>query len=100
MYQNVSLLDYGIVASFLEYGLMLDEHFFPERAVILSKMGQHKAALEIYVFRLKDYAKAERFYASSSLVLTIVIASGFILKRTRPRRNLIRNPLYMSSIPY
>lgn len=24
-------------------------------------MGQHKAALEIYVFKLKDYAKAERF---------------------------------------
>jgi hypothetical protein len=39
--------------------LTLDDKFLPERAVILSKMGQHKNALEIYVFKLKDYAKAE-----------------------------------------
>jgi Vam6/Vps39-like protein vacuolar protein sorting-associated protein 39 len=35
--------------------------FLPERAIILSKMGQYKAALEIYVFKLKDYAKAEKY---------------------------------------
>ena len=28
---------------------------------MLSKMGQHKNALEIYVFKLQDYAKAEKY---------------------------------------
>jgi Vam6/Vps39-like protein vacuolar protein sorting-associated protein 39 len=36
------------------------DEFLPERAVVLSKMGQHKNALEIYVFKLNDLAKAER----------------------------------------
>jgi hypothetical protein len=27
--------------------------------VVLSKMGQHKQALQIYVFQVKDYDKAE-----------------------------------------
>jgi tetratricopeptide (TPR) repeat protein len=37
----------------------LDPDFFEARAIVLSKMGQHKQALQIYVFQLKDYAKAE-----------------------------------------
>src|SRR5438270_7290444 len=41
--------------------LMVYELFLPEKAVVLSQMGQHKAALEIYVFKLKDYSKAERY---------------------------------------
>ena len=40
--------------------LTVDEIFLPERAVVLSKMGQHKSALEIYVFKLKDYSIAEK----------------------------------------
>lgn len=36
-----------------------DPDFFESRAIVLSKMGQHKQALQIYVFQLKDYAKAE-----------------------------------------
>lgn len=28
---------------------------------MFSKMGQHKQALEIYVFRLEDYDKAEEY---------------------------------------
>lgn len=42
------------------WSLIVGELFLPEKAVVLSKMGQHKAALEIYVFKLKDYSKAER----------------------------------------
>lgn len=42
--------------------LTTDEQFLPEKAVVLSKMGQHKNALEIYVFKLKDYDKAERHH--------------------------------------
>lgn len=36
-----------------------DAGFYEARAVVLSNMGQHKAALEIYVFKLQDHGKAE-----------------------------------------
>lgn len=36
-----------------------DPKFYEAQALILSNMGQHKQALEIYVFKLKDFAKAE-----------------------------------------
>ena len=36
-----------------------DPDYFEPRAVVLSKMGQHKQALQIYVFQVKDYDKAE-----------------------------------------
>lgn len=36
-----------------------DADFYEARAVVLSNMGQHKAALEIYVFKLEDHGKAE-----------------------------------------
>ncbi|KAJ4267368.1 Vacuolar morphogenesis protein 6 [Fusarium torreyae] len=35
--------------------------FYEPRAVVLSSMGQHKQALEIYVFKMKDYQKAEDY---------------------------------------
>jgi Vam6/Vps39-like protein vacuolar protein sorting-associated protein 39 len=41
----------------------LGDVFLPERAIVLSKMGQHKAALEIYVFKLQDYTKAEKYFS-------------------------------------
>jgi len=40
---------------------VLDPEFFEARAIVFSKMGQHKQALEIYVFKLEDYAKAEEY---------------------------------------
>jgi len=36
-----------------------DPSFYEAQAVVLSNMGQHKQALEIYVFKMNDYAKAE-----------------------------------------
>lgn len=36
-----------------------DADFYEARAVVLSNMGQHKPALEIYVFKLQDHGKAE-----------------------------------------
>lgn len=36
-----------------------DAAFYQAQAVILFLMGQHKQALEIYVFKMEDYAKAE-----------------------------------------
>ena len=38
-----------------------DPRFYEARAIVLSKMGQHKQALEIYVFKLHDTAKAEEY---------------------------------------
>jgi hypothetical protein len=36
-----------------------DPDYYESRAIVLSKMGQHKQALAIYVFQLQDYQKAE-----------------------------------------
>lgn len=36
-----------------------DPDFYESRAIVLSKMGQHKQALSIYVFQIQDYEKAE-----------------------------------------
>lgn len=38
-----------------------DPLFFEIRAIVLSAMGNHKQALSIYVFQLKDYEKAEAY---------------------------------------
>lgn len=35
--------------------------FYESRAIVLSSMGQHKQALQIYVFQIQDYAKAEEY---------------------------------------
>ena len=35
--------------------------FFEARAIVLSKMGQHRQALDIYVFQLQDADKAEEY---------------------------------------
>ena len=34
---------------------------FEVRAILLGRMGKHQAALEIYVYRLNDFAKAEEY---------------------------------------
>lgn len=38
-----------------------DPAFYEAQAVVLSNMGQHNQALQIYVFKMKDYAKAEDY---------------------------------------
>ena len=38
-----------------------DPSLFEARAIVLSNMGQHKQALDIYVFQLKDPDKAEEY---------------------------------------
>jgi Vam6/Vps39-like protein vacuolar protein sorting-associated protein 39 len=38
-----------------------DPTFFESRAIVLRAMGNHKQALAIYVFQIKDYAKAEQY---------------------------------------
>lgn len=46
-----------------------DPAFYEAQAVVLSRMEQHKQALEIYVFKMQDYEKAEK-YAMAPLPLT------------------------------
>ncbi|KAF2428713.1 hypothetical protein EJ08DRAFT_662312 [Tothia fuscella] len=47
-----------------------DPTFFESRAIVLSQMGNHRQALQIYVFQIRDHAKAEEYcnmvYLSSS----------------------------------
>ncbi|KAJ5169190.1 uncharacterized protein N7482_004784, partial [Penicillium canariense] len=38
-----------------------DPDFYEARAVVFSKMGQHRQVLEIYVFKLEDHQKAEDY---------------------------------------
>ncbi|KAM4066919.1 SPX domain-containing protein [Hirsutella rhossiliensis] len=38
-----------------------DAAFYEARAVVLSNMGEHREALEIYVFKMKDFIKAEEY---------------------------------------
>ena len=38
-----------------------DPNLYEARAIVLSNMGQHKQALDIYVFKLKDSDKAEEY---------------------------------------
>lgn len=39
----------------------VDPEYSEARAIVFSKMGQHRQALNIYVFKLGDYAKAEEY---------------------------------------
>lgn len=50
---------------------MIDAGFYEAQAIVLSNMGQHKQALEIYVFKMKDYVKAEEY------VLVIAVCTGY-----------------------
>jgi len=38
-----------------------DPQFYESRAIVLSKLSEHARALQIYVFQLKDYQKAEEY---------------------------------------
>jgi tetratricopeptide (TPR) repeat protein len=44
-----------------EANIAPDKSFYEAQAVVLSNMGQHKQALEIYVFKIRDYEKAEEY---------------------------------------
>lgn len=45
----------------------IDPELFEARAIVFSKMGQHRQALEIYVFKLEDHEKAEEYVRSFSM---------------------------------
>jgi len=43
------------------FGLLPSDAMFEARAVLLGRLGKHQGALEIYVYRLHDYIKAEEY---------------------------------------
>lgn len=47
-----------------------DADYYEARAIVLSKMGNHKQALQIYVFDMKDYQKAEEYCNQTYLSTT------------------------------
>ncbi|KAB8346335.1 hypothetical protein FH972_023379 [Carpinus fangiana] len=49
--------------------------FYECRAIILSKLGRHREALQIYVFDMKDYSKAEEYCNATYLEHTISAAA-------------------------
>ncbi|PCH42287.1 rab guanyl-nucleotide exchange factor [Wolfiporia cocos MD-104 SS10] len=43
------------------YGLLPSEDLFEAKAILLGRLGRHDNALELYVYRLQDYIKAEEY---------------------------------------
>ncbi|ESK95857.1 rab guanyl-nucleotide exchange factor [Moniliophthora roreri MCA 2997] len=43
------------------YGLLSSEELYEARAILLGRMGRHDQALELYVYRLHEYMKAEEY---------------------------------------
>ncbi|PFH55851.1 hypothetical protein XA68_17513 [Ophiocordyceps unilateralis] len=69
-----------------------DAAFYEARAVVLSNMGEHREALEIYVFRMKDYAKAEeycnRLYKSQETTRSSAADSPVSLAPEEPAKSI------------
>ena len=61
----------------------IDPDFFEARAIVFSKMGQHRQALEIYVFNLGDYAKAEEY-----------VSSLFVMQCTNTRQGTVTKSIW------
>ncbi|ORY58535.1 uncharacterized protein BCR38DRAFT_489449 [Pseudomassariella vexata] len=66
-----------------------DPAFYEAQAVVLSNMEQHNQALAIYVFKMKDYAKAEEYCnrvhkLQSETSITAPSSPNTLHQRTRP----------------
>jgi len=48
---------------------MLLSDLFEARAILLGRLGRHDQALELYVYRLNDYLKAEE-YETYKIIVT------------------------------
>ncbi|KAI0267682.1 hypothetical protein BC834DRAFT_923439 [Gloeopeniophorella convolvens] len=43
------------------FGVLPTDDLYEARAILLGRLGRHDSALELYVYRLRDYDKAERY---------------------------------------
>ncbi|KAL7417275.1 hypothetical protein BDY24DRAFT_412023 [Mrakia frigida] len=70
-----------------------DDDLFEARAILLGRLGNHEAALQIYVYRLADYSKAEeycvRVYQSTtpSTNIFLPLLRIYLLPRPSPNTN-------------
>ncbi|TRM64266.1 hypothetical protein BD626DRAFT_556986 [Schizophyllum amplum] len=82
---------YGKLLTFLDttqnyrvdriYSLLSPHELFEARAILLGRLGRHDQALELYVYRLQDYIKAEEY--CKRLYATSPAASGIFLTLLR-----------------
>ena len=70
-----------------------DETFYEARAIVFSKMGQHKQALEIYVFKLNDFAKAEEYCNRAYLNEDTATAGAMSMKAASGRKKFTVDPV-------
>jgi hypothetical protein len=56
---------------------------FEARAILLGRLGRHEHALELYVYRLQDYLKAEE-YALRLSIGNLLTVSPKILQEHLP----------------
>lgn len=56
------------------------------RAILLGRMGKHEEALRIYIYRLKDYAAAEKFCVTHST--TIISATPATTSQQSPSNGI------------
>jgi hypothetical protein len=47
------------------YAHVILSDLFEARAILLGRLGRHAHALELYVYRLQDYLKAEEYALNS-----------------------------------
>ncbi|RVX73243.1 hypothetical protein B0A52_02371 [Exophiala mesophila] len=67
-----------------------DPNLYEARAIVFSKMGNHKQALEIYVFKLDDVVKAEEYCNQTHLEeLTSAASNGMRGKQYSRRKSTI-----------
>ncbi|KAL5525933.1 hypothetical protein ACEPAG_7271 [Sanghuangporus baumii] len=90
------------------FALLPSEDVFEARAILLGRLGRHVNALEIYVYRLADYKKAEEYcksiYMPNSLtqdiflsLLKIYLEPSSNMQRTQQSTNLLKPALELIS---
>jgi hypothetical protein len=57
--EKVALSIFFYLAPACLWSSLLDPDLFEARAILHAKMGEHDQALELYVYKLADYLKAE-----------------------------------------
>lgn len=61
---------------------------FEVRAILLGRMGKHQAALEIYVYRLNNFAKAEEYVPTPGYHTMLMSLSATVNQSIRQRLTL------------
>ncbi len=77
-----------------------DPGFYEAHAIILSNMKQHKQALEIYVFKIKDFEKAEEYVfhpvndhcAISNYANELTLGTATVNTSSKPKPNRCHLP--------